>query len=134
MLLGESRPELAGSEWATVVHGLDGGAPPAADLDAAVRLHELVHALVTARLVAGVHDCADGGIAVALAEMAIAGGCGFTVVPEASFPAPAVWCFAESASRVVVAVLPGDVDEVRRRAGSAGVPLSEPVRPAGTGS
>ncbi len=126
VLLGESRPELAGSEWATVVHGLDGGAPPAADLDAAVRLHELVRALVTARLVAGVHDCADGGIAVALAEMAIAGGCGFTVVPEASFPAPAVWCFAESASRVVVAVLPGDVDEVRRRAGSAGVPLSEP--------
>ena len=42
VVLGETRAELGGSEWAAVVHGLDGGAPPVADLDAAVRLHALV--------------------------------------------------------------------------------------------
>src|SRR5213078_4430092 len=45
---------------------------------------------------AGVHDCSDGGLAVALAEMAIAGGCGFEVRPEGSLAGlvPAVACFS----------------------------------------
>src|SRR6478735_10283818 len=42
VVLGETRAELGGSEWAAVVHGLDGGSPPAVDLDAARRLHALV--------------------------------------------------------------------------------------------
>ena len=78
VMLGETRPELGGSEWATR-HGLRGGRPPAADLEAGRLLHELVAGLVTDRMVSGLHDCSDGGIAVALAEMAIAGGVGFRV-------------------------------------------------------
>src|SRR6185312_7185109 len=78
VVLGETRPELGGSIWATA-HGLRDGAPPAADLDTAVALHALVAALVTERVPNGVHDCSDGGLAVALAEMAIAGGTGFQV-------------------------------------------------------
>ena len=81
VVLGATRAELGGSEWAAVVHGLDGGVPPAADLDAARALHDLVRELVGERVVDGVHDCSDGGLAVALAEMAIAGGCGFRVEP-----------------------------------------------------
>ena len=61
------------------MHGLDGGMPPAADLDLANRLHALVRELVAGAFVDGVHDCSDGGLAVALAEMAIGGGCGFHV-------------------------------------------------------
>ena len=72
VVLGATRPELGGSEWAAVVHGLDGGLPPDADLDAAKRLHTFVRDLVSERTVGGVHDCSDGGIAVALAEMAFA--------------------------------------------------------------
>ena len=78
-MLGDSRPELGGSEWAAVVHGHQGGAPPHADLPTAARVHELVRSLVAERVVLGVHDCADGGLAVTLAEMAIAGDCGFTL-------------------------------------------------------
>ena len=73
VVLGETRAELGGSEWAAVVHGLDGGAPPVADLDAAVKLHALVADLVREREVAGVHDVSDGGLAVALCEMAFGG-------------------------------------------------------------
>ncbi|MFM8304072.1 MAG: phosphoribosylformylglycinamidine synthase subunit PurL [Actinomycetota bacterium] len=113
-------PDLGGSEWAFTVHGLDGGRPPAADLDAARAVHELVAGLVAERLVAGVHDCADGGLAVALAEMAVAGDVGFTVTPEAGV-ARAAWCFAESASRVLLVVTPHRQAEVRDRAAAAGV-------------
>ena len=132
VVLGETRVELGGSEWAAVVHGLDGGMPPAADLDLANRLHALVRELVAGAFVDGIHDCSDGGLAVTLAEMAIAGGCGFHVaMPDGeltagALPAP-VWCFAESASRVVVSVVPELVADVleqarrlRGRGGGAG--------------
>src|SRR6478672_1975407 len=79
VVLGETRPELGGSEWAAIVHGLDGGAPPVADLDAAKKLHALVAELVRSGEVAGVHDVSDGGLAVALCEMAFGGATGFRV-------------------------------------------------------
>jgi phosphoribosylformylglycinamidine synthase subunit PurL len=123
VVLGETRPELGGSEWAAVLHGLDRGRPPVADLDDARVLHDLVRDLVHERVVEGVHDCADGGLAVALAEMAIAGGCGFGVDPEPGTPA-AAWCFAESASRVVLAVAPDRLHGVLGRAAAAGVPAA----------
>jgi phosphoribosylformylglycinamidine synthase len=121
VVLGETRVELGGSEWAAVVHGLDGGMPPSADLDLANRLHALVRELVAGAFVDGIHDCSDGGLAVTLAEMAIAGGCGFHVaIPDGeltagALPAP-VWCFAESASRVVVSVVPELVADVLEQA------------------
>ncbi|MBM3673413.1 MAG: phosphoribosylformylglycinamidine synthase subunit PurL [Actinobacteria bacterium] len=118
VLLGETRPELGGSEWATR-QGYRGGVPPVADLEAARRLHELVAALVAERVPAGLHDCADGGLAVTLAEMAIAGETGFQV----SIGGP-VECFSESASRVVCSVAPDRVSEVLGRAGAAGVPAA----------
>jgi phosphoribosylformylglycinamidine synthase len=104
VVLGTMRPELGGSEWAAVVHGLGDGLPPAADLDAARAVHGLVSELVRDRSVNGVHDVSDGGLAVALAEMAIGGSVGFAV--EAAFAgcSSAEACFAEPASVVVCSV------------------------------
>jgi phosphoribosylformylglycinamidine synthase subunit PurL len=119
VVLGETANELGGSEWAAVVHGLDGGMPPRADISGAHAVHELVRALVSGGLVDGVHDCSDGGLAVALAEMAIAGESGFDVSIGG-----ALECFSESASRVVCAVDPMLIDEVLSRAGTAGVPAA----------
>jgi len=126
VVLGDTAAELGGSEWAAARHGLLGGPPPAADLDAGARLHDLVSGLVGDRVVGGVHDCSDGGLAIALVEMAIAGGCGFEVAPLGSLEAlvPSVACFAESANRVVLSVGDGRLDEVLRRAGAAGVPAA----------
>ncbi len=123
VLLGATTPELGGSAWATR-HQLGGGRPPAADLDAAVAVHDLVRGLVADRSVRGVHDCADGGLAVALAEMAIHGACGCTVTPSATHPA-AVGCFSESASRVLVTVDPPTLDALLERAAAAGVAAAE---------
>ncbi len=126
VVLGATAAELGGSEWA-VRHGLEGGVPPRADLDAARRCHTLVRSLVTDRVVDGVHDCADGGLAVALAEIAITGDCGFEATLPESLGAPdnpgLAW-FSESASRVVVAVEARRVDEVLSRAAGQGVPAA----------
>jgi phosphoribosylformylglycinamidine synthase II len=126
VVLGDTGAELGGSEWAASRHGLVGGMPPVADPPAGARLCDLVAALVGERAVAGVHDCSDGGLAVALTEMAIAGGCGFDVSPEGSLAGlvPTAACFSESANRVVVVVDEARLDEIRGRAAAAGVPVT----------
>jgi phosphoribosylformylglycinamidine synthase len=130
VVLGETRPELGGSELARR-HGLLDGLPPRADLDAALALHELVRGLVVDRSVVGVHDCSIGGLAVTVAEMAIVGGCGAVLDgPGVDLDAPVLAWFSESASRVVVAVMPEQLDAVLGRAAAAGVPAT-PVGHAG---
>ena len=120
VLLGHTEAELGGSEWASQ-HDLRGGVPPAADLDIAAALHDFVRALVDGREVNGLHDVSDGGLAVALAEMAVAGDCGFDVSLVSEL-VPALAWFSESASRVVVAVDPERADDLVERARAANVP------------
>jgi phosphoribosylformylglycinamidine (FGAM) synthase-like enzyme len=123
VVLGATRPELGGSEWASILHGETGGMPPAADLDTARELHEVVAELVGEREVNGVHDVSDGGLAVALCEMAFASEVGFRVDLTAGTECTAAEaCFGESASRVVVSVSPERVAGVLGRAVAAGVP------------
>ena len=128
VVLGHTGAELGGSELATV-HGLRDGTPPAVDLDEAATLHRVVRSLVRERVVDGVHDCSDGGLAIALAEMAIAGTCGAQVSLRTDL-LPALAWFSESASRVVLSVAPERVDEVHARASSAGA-LSADIGAAG---
>jgi len=120
--LGATAAELGGSEWATL-HGLRDGLPPAADLSAGAALHALVRDLVADRVVHGIHDCADGGLAVAVAEMAIASGVGATLTSPADLVPGVAW-FSESASRVVLSVAPEREAEVLAAAAGAGVPVT----------
>jgi phosphoribosylformylglycinamidine synthase len=120
VLLGHTDAELGGSEWATN-HDLRGGTPPAADLDVAAALHDFVRRVVAEPAVHGVHDVSEGGLAVALAEMAVAGGCGFDVLLATEL-VPALAWFSESASRVVVAVDPAVASDLVERARAANVP------------
>jgi phosphoribosylformylglycinamidine synthase II len=122
-LLGETFPELGGSEFAEVVLGDVTGMPPALDVAKERALIELLVAAAEQTLLASAHDCGDGGLAVALAECAIAEGHGFAVTVPTDLP-PHVALFSESASRAVVAVEPVDEDAFVRLAGSHGVPVA----------
>jgi phosphoribosylformylglycinamidine synthase len=128
VVLGSTAAELGGSEWASTLHDLRGGRPPGADLDAAARLHRLVIEVVRGGGVHGIHDASDGGLAVAIAEMAIAGSTGVTLdlaaAPVREACTPAELAFAESANRVVVALEAGVVDAVLGAAAQAGVPAA----------
>jgi phosphoribosylformylglycinamidine synthase len=129
LLLGDPAhgAPLGGSRWAAEVHGARGGPLPALDLDAHRALVALVAELVSEGLLAGVHDVSDGGLALALAEMAVRGGVGFTVggVPTAAD------LYSEAPSRVVACVAPGNVASVTGRAGAAGVTVTRLGRAGG---
>jgi len=118
-LLGETREELSGSEWAHVVHGHLGGRPPAVSLAAERSLAELLHEGVG--LLTSAHDLSDGGLAQALAESCLRRSVGARVaVPGDAF----VGLFSESAARVLVTVAPGDADALVMLAERHGVPLT----------
>jgi phosphoribosylformylglycinamidine synthase subunit PurL len=121
LLLGEMRPELGGSAWAWQVHGHRGGVPPALDLERHRSLLGLVRALVVEGRLVGVHDVSDGGLGVALAEMAVRAGVGCTVTGVADHLA----LFSESPSRVVTCVESVNVAAVISHATAAGISAVE---------
>ncbi|MCA1692253.1 MAG: hypothetical protein LC733_08670 [Actinobacteria bacterium] len=110
---------LAGSRWADAAHGHRGGALPQLDFQQHAVLGALVRDLATKGLVAGLHDVADGGLALAMAEMAVKSGVGFHVEGVRDHTE----LFAENPSRVVACVRPEGLPEVQVRAGAAGVEL-----------
>ena len=120
---GETFPELGGSEFADVVMGVVAGRPPAIDLATERRLLDLLGEAAAADLLASAHDCADGGLAVALVESAIEGGHGFAVTIANDLPAH-VALFSESASRVVLGVAPEREVAFVALAASHGVPAT----------
>ncbi|WP_298171090.1 phosphoribosylformylglycinamidine synthase subunit PurL [Novosphingobium sp.] len=78
-VIGHSNGHLGQSLWLREIHGLEDGPPPPVDL-AAERAHgEFVRSLIAAGKVSAVHDVSDGGLLVALAEMALASGIGCTL-------------------------------------------------------
>ena len=127
LLLGTTVAELGGSLWALRTHGRRGGPLAPLDLAGHVRLLDLVRGLAADGVAAGLHDVSDGGLGVALAEMAVRSGVGFVV---AGVPGPAE-LFSESPSRVVVCAVPSAIGEVEARAAAAGVPVSELGRSGG---
>jgi len=128
MLLGEGRGEMGGSEYLKVVHNAVAGEPPALDLERERALQELLVALADFRLVRSAHDCADGGLAVALAECCFGAAMGaeasidgVNVARDARMNDAAV-LFGESASRVLISAAADQVAEVLTRAAAARVP------------
>ena len=73
ILLGHSDSHVGQSLWLDVCYGRREGAPPRVDLAAEKRAGECIRRLIEAGHVTAVHDCSDGGVAVAVAEMALAG-------------------------------------------------------------
>ena len=109
LLLGETRDELGGSEWAHVVHGHLGGRPPQVDLAAEAALARVLTAASARGLVGAAHDVSDGGLAQCLVEMALAADVGVSATVEGD---PFVALFSESVARAVVAVDGSQVDDV----------------------
>ena len=129
VLMGDNRAELGGSEYLKVMHGSIRGVPPALDLD---RERALQHVLVdgaAAGIIRSAHDCAEGGLAVTLAECSFDTGLGSEVnVSAVAVDAPAMGdiatLFGEAASRVVVSVAPERAHQLLAQAAAAAVPAA----------
>jgi phosphoribosylformylglycinamidine (FGAM) synthase-like enzyme len=118
VVLGPEPDTLSGSQWAWRL-GHRSGAPPALDLARHRSVCELVQGLVADGLALGVHDTADGGLGLALAEMAVRSRVGFVARPPAG-AGHHRWLFGESPGRFVLAVDPAALGEVQRRSRRAG--------------
>jgi phosphoribosylformylglycinamidine synthase II len=105
-LLGQTRDEMGGSHY-HLLHGIEGGSVPRPDLALAPRLFAHLHEAIKQSLVRSCHDLSEGGLAVAVAEMAFAGGVGadLTATGAAGLP-DHVALFSESTTRFVVEVKP----------------------------
>ena len=129
-VLGTTRGHLGGSLYWAVVNDFLGGPPPPCDLEAERKLQRFLVAAARARLLRSAHDCADGGLAVALAEAAIGGpyahrtfGAGVQLVQPAGTELVDL-LYGEDGARAVVSFDPALVDRVRALATEHGVPLA----------
>lgn len=134
LLLGETRSELDGSAWARIRHGHLGGLPPQVDLSAEVALGNVIRALSAADgpdgrpLVRAAHDLSNGGLAQALADMALRFGIGgtFDLTEAQGFNGLSDFemLFSESQARAIIAVPEGALAAVHAAADAEGVPVA----------
>jgi phosphoribosylformylglycinamidine synthase len=111
-LIGETREELSGSEWASVKHGHLGGVPPIVDLDHEMKLAELISRLAETEQLAAAHDLSEGGLAQTLVEAICHSGLGAQILlPEGADPF--TYLFSESSGRVLVVIPRGQELAVR---------------------
>jgi phosphoribosylformylglycinamidine synthase len=129
VLVGATQGWLGQSLWLREIAGREEGAPPPVDLAAERRNGDFVRARILAGEVVACHDVSDGGLLVAVAEMAMAGGVGATLLPgPAGKPAHAFW-FGEDQGRYVMAVQ--DAAALLAAADAAGVPAARLGRSGG---
>ncbi len=122
-LLGQTSADFSGSEWAHVMHGHLGGAPPQVDLAREALLADLCIAGSRDGMLTAAHDVSDGGVAQALVEMALRSGVGARVwVPDDLDPATFLW--SESAGRVVVVVPRSEEMRFTQMCEARGMPLT----------
>jgi phosphoribosylformylglycinamidine synthase len=125
MLIGAFAKGVAGwlgqSLYLREIEGREDGPPPPVDLSAERRTGDFVRRLIAEGRVFTCHDVSDGGVLVALAEMAIAGHLGATLdVPAGAGPLHA-WLFGEDQGRYVIAIEAGAVEAVKQAAATAEV-------------
>jgi phosphoribosylformylglycinamidine synthase len=120
-LVGTTMPEMGGSHY-HVVTEQTGGAVPQVDTKLAPDIFARMHEAIMTGMVRSCHDLSEGGLAVAIAEMAFAGGIGADVAKPGA-GTDEVNLFAESPSRFLVEVPPQHADKFRHVLGP--VPLLE---------
>jgi phosphoribosylformylglycinamidine synthase subunit PurL len=130
LILGETRAELGGSAYWEAVLGCSGGEPPAVDLAAERRLVDLLVAGARESLFRSAHDCSDGGLGVALAEIAMGGpyqeagfGVDLDLAGYASGLGAVELLFSESHGRAVVTCPPEMTPALEQLARRSGVPV-----------
>jgi phosphoribosylformylglycinamidine synthase II len=113
--------EFGSSEYAKEILGALWGYPPELDLEKEAALQKMVIELIQQGLVDSVHDCADGGLAVALAEKAFAKGVGARVNLASNGLPEEYVLFGEDASRIVLSCDPESVSRIQQIAEKYGI-------------
>ena len=102
-LIGKSVEDIASSEYLYSYHNVKSSPAPYFDLEEEYHLHQIIKKLIQNKIINAAHDCADGGLFVALSEMAMAGNLGFDIVTDSEIREDA-YLFGEAQGRVVVTI------------------------------
>ncbi|MEM7426096.1 MAG: phosphoribosylformylglycinamidine synthase subunit PurL [Pseudomonadota bacterium] len=123
LLIAGHAPEghLGQSIYLREIRGREDGTPPPVDLEAERRTGDFIRSEIADANLTAVHDVSDGGPAVALAEMAMASGCGATISLPASGAASHAHMFGEDQSQYVVTCKAAGADGLLARAIAAGL-------------
>jgi phosphoribosylformylglycinamidine synthase subunit PurL len=123
LLIGAAQGWLGQSLYLREICGREEGAPPPVDLAAERRNGEFVRKLIRDGMVTAVHDVSDGGVLIALAEMAIAARAGAVLEAPPGIAPHGFW-FGEDQARYLVTAPADAADAIVRAAGAAGIPLA----------
>ncbi len=107
VLIGRTAGWLGQSLWLREIAGREAGPPPPVDLAAERRVGDFVRARILAGDIRACHDVSDGGVLVAVAEMALAGNTGARLAAGPAMSPHAFW-FGEDQGRYIAAVADGD--------------------------
>ena len=124
LLIGETQGWLGQSVYLRDICGREEGAPPPVDLAAEKRNGDVVRGMIHAGTATAVHDVSDGGLLIALAEMAIASGIGAQLLAAPSSIVPHAWWFGEDQARYIVTVPAAEAGLVLAKMKGAGVPCA----------
>ncbi len=123
LYIGADRKGLGGTEYLKVVHGLTTGDAPELDIDFEVKLQNSLLDAIKAGFITAAHDLSDGGLSIALAEMAIFGKLGANITVNGLSGSQHEVLFSEAQSGVVITVDQKDVDTCLAHFKNAGVPV-----------
>ena len=124
LLVGETKGHMGQSIYLREITGREDGPAPVVDLAAERRNGDFVRGLITSDQVTAVHDLSDGGLAIGLAEMAMASGIGATIDLSGDLPAH-TYLFGEDQARYVLTCAADKADAVMSAAQNAGVAISK---------
>jgi phosphoribosylformylglycinamidine synthase len=124
ILIGETKGHLGQSIYLREIEGREEGAAPAVDLAIEKRNGDFVRGLIAAGRVDTVHDLSDGGLAVAIAEMAMASGIGASV-GQAGLPEAIPFWFGEDQARYLIAAPFAEAEKIMAQAAKAGIVAAE---------
>jgi phosphoribosylformylglycinamidine synthase len=120
VLIGETRAEFAGGEWAHVIHQHLGGLPPQVDLHAEQALAKVIRE--HRGPITSAHDLSDGGLVVALSELVLRNAYGLSLSFADAAADAFTMLFSESVARAVITVPAESVDAIRAACELAGLP------------
>jgi phosphoribosylformylglycinamidine synthase len=122
LLIGDTQGWLGQSVYLRDICGREEGAPPPVDLESEKRNGDVVRGMIHAGTATAVHDVSDGGLLIALAEMAIASGIGAILDEAPEAIVPHAWWFGEDQARYIVTVNEKDLLSVFTKLKAVGVP------------
>ena len=118
-LLGDTKPELGGSEYLKVIEGKIQGRPPEIDLEKEKNLQQAVLEAIKEGLVSSAHDLSEGGLTIALSESCLAGNVGATI----ESPSDVEYLFSETQGRMLVSFNGKDSEKIENIAAKYSVPF-----------